>query len=107
MLDATTDTPFEKRVLAARTLEEVWYVIVGWHLLTTEGEKELLIHELENVQMAPDEDPKLFFARVDGLTNTLKSVGVTEQEREITQIIIRNISDDFNVENVENFDYAL
>ena len=48
---------------------------------------------------AADEDPKLFFAHVDGLTNTLKSVGVTKEEREITRIIIiRNLSDDYDVE---------
>ena len=98
LLDATADAPSEERLLAARTLEEAWYIITGWHLPTTEREKELLTHQHENAQMAADEDPKLFFARVDGLINTLKSVGVAKEEREITRIIIRNLPDDYDVE---------
>ena len=98
MLDATTDAPFEERLPACRTLEEAWWTIVGWHLPSTESEKELLTHQLENAQMAADEDPKLFFARIDGLINTLKLVGVTKEEREITRIIIRNLPDDYDVE---------
>jgi len=60
LLDATADAPFEERLLASTTLEEVWYTIIGWHLPTTDSEKELLLHQLENVEMAKDEDPKLF-----------------------------------------------
>ena len=48
--------------------------------------------------MAKDEDPGLFFARVDGISNTLKSVGITKEEHEITRIIIRNLSEDYDVE---------
>ena len=48
--------------------------------------------------MVADEDSKLFFARVDGITNTLKSVGIMTEEREITRIIIRNLSDDYDAE---------
>ena len=48
--------------------------------------------------MAKDEDPKLFFARVDGLSNTLRTVGITKDEREITRIIIRSLSDDYDDE---------
>ena len=29
LLDATADAPFEQRLLAAHTLEEAWYIIVG------------------------------------------------------------------------------
>ena len=62
LLDATADAPFEQRLLAAHTLEATWYIIVGWHLPTTDSGKELLTHQLEHIEMAPDEDPKLFFA---------------------------------------------
>ena len=55
LLDATVDAPFEQRLLAANTLEEAWDIIVGWHLPTTDSEKELLLHQLENVEMAKDE----------------------------------------------------
>ena len=98
LLDATTDAPFEERLLACRTLEEAWWTIVGWHLPSNGSEKELLTHQLENAQMAADEDPKLFFARIDRLINTLRSVGVTKEGREITRIIIRNLPDEYDVE---------
>ena len=61
-------------------------------------EEELLTHQLENAQMAADEDPKLFFARKDELINTLKSAGVTKEEREINRNIIRNLPDEYDVE---------
>ena len=98
LLDATTDAPFEQRLLAATTLEEAWHTITGWHLPTTDCDNELLLHQLENVEMAKDEDPKLFFARVDGIFNTLRSVGIVKEEREIVRIIVRNLSDDYDVE---------
>ena len=98
LLDATADAPFEDRLLGCKTLEEAWWIIIGWHMPTTDSEKELLSHQLESAKMATDENPKLFFARVDGLTNTLKSVGVAKEEREITRIIIRNLPDDYDVE---------
>ena len=98
LLDATADAPFEARLLAATTLEEAWHIIAGWYLPTTNSEKELLLHQLENVEMAKDEDPKLFFARVDGISNTLRSVGIVKEEREIVRIIVRNLSDDYDVE---------
>ena len=57
----------------------------------------MLTHQIENVQLATDEDTKLFFASVDGLTNILKSVVVTKEEREITRIIICNLPDNYDV----------
>ena len=58
----------------------------------------MLTHQIESVQLATDEDTKLFFASVDGLTNILKSVVVTKEEREITRITIRKLPDDYDVE---------
>ena len=98
LLDATTDAPFEDRLLAAPTLEEAWWIIVGWHLSTTDTEIELVVHQLENIQMAAGEDLKLFLARVDGISNTLKSVGIVKEERDIVRIGVRNLSDDYDVE---------
>ena len=98
LLDATTYAPFEERLQACKTLEEARWTIVGWHLPTTDSEKKLITYQLENAQMAADEDPKLFLARRDGLINTLKSVGVTKEEREITGIIIRNLPNGYEVE---------
>ena len=48
--------------------------------------------------MEVGEEPKIYFARVDKLLNTLKSVGIVKEEREIVRIIIRNLSDEYMVE---------
>ena len=48
--------------------------------------------------MEPGEDPKIYFARVDKPLNTLKSVGIVKEEREIVRIIIHNLSDEYMVE---------
>ena len=92
------DAPFEESMLAAQTLEQAWHVTVGWGLPTSDAEKALLVRQLETVQMEVGEDPKIYFARVDKLRNTLKSVGIVKEEREIVRIIIRNLSDEYMVE---------
>ena len=56
------------------------------------------MRQLKTVQMEVGEDPKIYFARVDKLLNTLKSVGIVKKEREIVLIIIRNLSDEYTVE---------
>ena len=65
---------------------------------TSDAEKALLVRQLETVQMEVGEDPKIYFARVNKLLNTLKSVGIVKEEREIVRIIIRNLSDEYMVE---------
>ena len=98
LLEATVDVPFEETMLAAQTLEQAWHVIIGWGLPTSDAEKALLVRKLESVQIEVGEDPKTYFARVDKLLNTLKSVGIAKEEREIVRIIIRNLSDEYMVE---------
>ena len=98
LLEATVDAPFEETMLAAQTLEQAWHVIVGWALPTSDAEKALLVRQLETVQMEVGGDPKIYFARVDKLLNTLKYVGIVKEEREIVRIIIRNLSDEYMVE---------
>ena len=78
-------------------MEQAWHVIVGWGLPTNDAEKALLVRQLETVQMEVGEDPKIYFARVDKLLNTLDSVGIMKEEREIVRIIIRNLSDEYMV----------
>ena len=56
------------------------------------------MRQLETVQMEVGEDPKIYFARVDKLLNTLKSVGIVREERDFVRIIIRNLSDEYMVE---------
>ena len=98
LLEATVDAPFEETMLAAQTLEQAWHVIVGWGLPTSDVEKTLLERQLETVQMVVGEDPKIYFTRVDKLLNILKSVGIVKGEREIVRIIIRNVSNEYEVE---------
>ena len=92
------DAPFEESMLEAQTLEQAWYVTAGWGLPTSDAEKALLVRQLETVQMEVGEDPKIYFARVDKLLSTLKSVGIVKEEREIVRIIILNLSDESMVE---------
>ena len=82
-------------MLAAQTLEQAWHVIVGWGLPTSDAEKALLVRQLETVQMEAGEDPKIYFAQVDKLLNTLKSVGMVRKKREIVRLTIRNLSDEY------------
>ena len=98
LLEATSDAPFEDRLLACKTLEEAWWIVAQWHMPATDSEKELLTDQLDNARMGTDEDPKLFFARVDGIINTLRSAGITKEEREVTRIIIRNLPEEYDVE---------
>ena len=98
LLEATVDAPFEETMLAAQTLEQAWHVIVSWGLPTSDAEKTLLVRQLETVQMEVGEGPKIYFARVDELLNTLKSVEIVKEEREIVRIVIRNLSNEYMVE---------
>ena len=98
LVEATVDALFEETVLAAQTLKQAWHVIVGWGLPTSDAEKALLVRQPETVQMEVGEDPKIYFARVDKRLNTLKSVGIVKEEREIVRIIVINLSDEYMVE---------
>ena len=95
LLEATVDAPFKETMLAAQTLEQAWHVIVGWGLPSSDAEKAILVRQLETVQMAVDEGPKIYFAQVDKLLNTLNSVGIVKEEREVVRIIIRNLSNEY------------
>ena len=48
--------------------------------------------------MFRDEDAKRFLARVDKLVNTMRVVGIEKSEVEIVQIIVCQLSDDYDVE---------
>ena len=97
-LEATVDAPCEETMLAAQTLEQAWHVIVGWGLPTSDAEKALLVHQLETVQTVGGKGSKIYFARVDKILNTLMSIGIVKEKREIVRIIIRNLSNEYEVE---------
>ena len=64
----------------------------------SEAEKTLLVQQLENVTMYPDEDPKTLFTRVDKLVNLMRRVGITKTEEQIVHIIVRQLSDEYIVQ---------
>ena len=98
LLEATCNTEIEEKLVACSCAPQVWEVIQGWSLPTSDAEKALLVGQLETIQMFPGEDPTLFLARVDKLVNTLRVVGIEKSEGEIIQIIVRQLSDDYDVE---------
>ena len=98
LLEATVNAPLEEKMHSEQTLEQAWHVIVDWGLPTIDAEKALLVRQLETVQMVVGENPKIYFARVDKLLNTRKSLGIVKEEREIVRIIIRNLSNEYMVE---------
>ena len=75
----------------------------GWSLPTSGAEKALLVGQLASIQMFPGEDPKLVLPRVDKLVNTMRVIGIEKSEREIVQIIVRQLSDDYDVEKRSSF----
>ena len=98
LLEATCNTEIKEKLVACSCVPEVWEVIQGWSLPTSDAEKALLVRQLDTVQMFPGEDPELFLARVDKLVNTMRVIGIEKSESEIVQIIVRQLSDDYDVE---------
>ena len=67
LLEATCNTDIEEKLVACNSVLEAWGVVTEWTLPVSEAEKTLLIQQLENVTMYPDEDLKTFFTRVHKL----------------------------------------
>ena len=83
LLEATFNIDIEEKLAACNSVLEAWGVVTGWTLPVSEAEKTLLVQQLENVTMYPDEDPKTFFTRVDKLVNMMRRVGITKTEGQI------------------------
>ena len=78
LLEATCNTDIEEKLAACNSVHEARGVVTEWTLPVSETEKTLLVQQLENVTMYPDEDPKTFFTRVDKLVNMMRRVGITK-----------------------------
>ena len=100
LLEATCNTDIEEKLAACNFVHEAWGVVTEWTLPASEAEKTLLVQQLENVIMYPDEDPKTFFTRVDKLVNMMRRVGITKTEEQIVHIIVRQLSDEYIVQKV-------
>ena len=93
LLDATAGAGFEERVLSAVTVRDAWCQILNWTGPSSEAETLFLESQLETVPNYGDEDPKLFFSRVDQLLTRLRSVNAHKTEQQIVHILVRNLSD--------------
>ena len=65
LLDATARAVFEERVLSAVTMRDAWCQFLNRTGPSSEAEILFLERQLETVPNYGDEDPKLFFPRVD------------------------------------------
>ena len=68
-----------------------------WALPLQPAEGHLLVAELEGVQFMGDKDPKFFFARIYRLETTMRAVRIEKSESEIVQIILRHLSERYDV----------
>ena len=104
LLDATAGAAFEERVLSAVTVRDAWCQILNWTGPSSEAETLFLERQLETVPNYGDEDPNLFFSRVDRLLTRLRSADVHKTERQIVDILVRNLSDHYEIENRSRLD---
>ena len=98
LLEAACNTNIEEKLAACNSVLEAWGVVTEWTLPASEAGKTLLVQQLENVTMYPDEDPKTFFTRVDKLVNMMRRVGISKTEEQIVHIIVRQLSDEYIVQ---------
>ena len=104
LLDATAGAGFEERVLSAVTVRDAWCQILNWNGSSSEAETLFLESQLETVPNYGDEDPKLFFSRVDQLLTRLRSVNAHKTEQQIVHILVRNLSDHYEIEKRSRLD---
>ena len=102
LLEATCNINIEEKLAAYNSVLKVWGVVTEWTLPASEAEKTLLVQQLENVTMYPDEDPKTFFTRVDKLVNMIRRGGITKTEEQIVHIIVRQLSDEYIVQKSDH-----
>ena len=107
LLDATAGAAFEERVLSAVTVRDAWCQILSWTGSSSEAETYFLERQLETVPNYGDEDPKLFFSRVDQLLTRLRSADIHKTERQIVNILVRNLSDHYEIEECSRLDSPL
>ena len=104
LLDATAGAAFEERVLSAVTVRDAWFQILNWTGPSSKSETLLLERQLETVRNYGDEDPKRFFSRVDQLLTCLRSIDVHKTEQQIVNILVRNLSNHYEIEKRSRLD---
>ena len=104
LLDATAGAAFEERVLSAVMVRNAWCQMFNWTGPSSGAKILFLERQLETVPNYGDEDPKLFFSRADQLLTRLRSANVHKTERKIVNILVRNISDHYEIEKRSRLD---
>ena len=104
LLDATSGAGFEERVLSAMTVRDAWCQVFDWTGPSSESETLLLERQLETVRNYEDEDPNLFFSRVDQLLTRLPSIDAHKTEQQIVNILVRNLSNHYEIEKRSRLD---
>ena len=94
-------------MLSAVTVRDAWCQILSWTGPSSEAETFFLERQLETVPNYGDENPKLFFSRVDQLLTRLRSADIHKTERQIVNILVRNLSDHYEIEKRSRLDSPL
>ena len=103
-LDATAGAAFEERMLWAVTVRDAWGQTLNWTGPSSEAETLFLERQLETVRNYGDEDPELFFSRMDQLLTRLRSVDVHKTEQQIVHILVHNLSDHYEINKRSRLD---
>ena len=91
-------------MLSTATVRDAWCQILSWTGPSSEAEKLFLERQLETVPNYGDEDPKRFFSRVDQLLTRLRSADIHKTERQVVNILVRNLSDHYEIEKRSRLD---
>ena len=85
-------------MLSAVTVRDAWCQILNWTGPSSEAKTLFLERQLETVLNYGDEDPNLFFSRVVQLLTRLRSIDVHKTEKQTVKILVRNLSDHYEIE---------
>ena len=77
---------------------------LNWTGPSSKAEALLLERQLETVHNYGDEDPNLFFSRVNQLLTRLRSIDVHKTKKQIVNIGVRNLSDHYEIDKRSQLD---
>ena len=98
LLDATAGAAFEERVMSAMTVRDAWCQVLNCTGPSSEAETLLLERQFETVRNYGDDDPIYFSSRVDQLLTRLRSIDVQKIKQQLVNILVRNLSDHYEIE---------
>ena len=77
---------------ATGSVEGPWKAVMNWYQPIGDAERDHLEKYFKNIAMQAEEDPKLFFARVDGKLNVLALLGILKSDSEVVRLVNRRFS---------------